>query len=117
MLTIALGVTGFVAKKLWRSKRRLEAAKKATGYEGPVMLTPLNAIEPQAEKHLGSRPPGQPFGAWLMRLRPSLSDSSALDEAVELHQRLRFDPEPPPQTQRERLAELARQLESAIKRG
>jgi hypothetical protein len=115
MLAIALGVAAFVAKKLWKSKRRMETASKAAGYSGPVVLTPLNALEPQAEKHLGPRPPGLPFGTWLMRLRSYLSDSGALEEAVELHQRLRFDPEPPPQPQRERLAELARQLESAIR--
>jgi transglutaminase-like putative cysteine protease len=117
MLAILLAVTGYIAKRLWKSKRRMEAARKATRYTGPVVLTPLNALEPQAEKHLGSRPPGEPFAAWLMRLRPSLADSSVLEEAVELHQRLRFDPQPTPQTTRERLAELARDLESAIKRG
>jgi hypothetical protein len=37
-----------------------------------------------------------------------------LDEAIELHQRLRFDPAPPQPSQHDRLAELARQLESAL---
>lgn len=116
MSAIGLGVIGFIVKKLWSSKRRLEAAEKSTGYEGPVIRTPLHALEQQAAKHLGSRPPGQPFAAWLLGLRPTLADSSALDEAIELHQRLRFDPAPPAQTQQDRLAELAGQLATALKR-
>ena len=115
MFTLAAGIMGFIVKKLWKSKRRLEAAMKATGYEGPVTLTPLNALEPQAEKKLGLRPPGQPLAAWLMHLRPSLPDPSALEEAVQLHQSLRFDPNPQKTTQRERLVELTRQLALAIK--
>jgi transglutaminase-like putative cysteine protease len=116
MFTIAFGIIGFIVKKLWKSKRRLEAAVKATGYEGLVTPTPLNALEPKAEKKLGIRPPGQPLAAWLMLLRPSLPDSNALEEAIQLHQSLRFDPAPTLPTQRERLAELTRQLEIAIKR-
>jgi hypothetical protein len=116
MSAIGLGVVGFVVKRLWKTKRRLEAEKFAAGYGGPLIRTPLHALERQAEKRLGMRPAGQPFGAWLLRLRHSLSDSKTLDEAIELHQRLRFDPEPSRQTEQERLAELAKKLESEIKR-
>ena len=117
MSAIALGVLAYVVKRLWRSKRLLEAGTKTNGYEGPVSRTPLNALEQQAEKHLGCRPPGQPFGEWLAGLRPALTDASVLDEAIELHQRLRFDPLPRVQAEQERLAGLARQLETAIKPG
>jgi transglutaminase-like putative cysteine protease len=117
MLAIALGVVAFIMKRLWRSKRRMAAAAKSTGYGGPVVQTPLNAIGPQAEKRLGERPPGQPFAAWLMRLHPSLPDSRALEEAIELHQRLRFDPAPPLPSQLQRLSDLASQLAAAIRRG
>lgn len=117
MSAIGLGVLGFVLKRLWKSKRRLEAEKSFIGYEGPVIRTPLHALEAQAEKRLGPRPPGLPFGTWLLRLRPGLRASNALDEAIEIHQRLRFDPAPPLPTEREKLEELARQLESEIKRG
>lgn len=117
MSAIGLGVIGFVVKRLWKSKRRLEAAKMTAGYAGSVIRTPLHALEHRAEKRLGLRPPGQPFGAWLLRLRASLPKSNVLDEAIELHQKLRFDPAPPLQSDRERLAELAKQLESEIKRG
>lgn len=116
MLTTALGILGFSMKRLWRSKQRLEAVEKSMGYGGPVELTPLNAIEKVVEKRLGSRPPGQPFAVWLMRLHPSLPDSKALEEAIELHQRLRFDPALPQPSQRERLSDLASQLSTAIQR-
>lgn len=113
MASIALGVIAFLVKRLWHSKRRIEEARQTNSYQGPVVQTPLNALEPCAEKRLGTRPPGQPFANWLLRL----PDSANLQEAVELHQQLRFDPAPAPQSQRDRLEELARQLESAIRRG
>jgi transglutaminase-like putative cysteine protease len=117
MSAIALGVVGFVARRLWKSKQRMETEKRTNDYSGPVARTPLNALERQAEKRLGARPPGQPFGEWLMRLRPALTDARPLEEAVELHQRQRFDPAPPTQSDRDRLQELAKQLQTAIKRG
>lgn len=117
MLGIVLAIVAFITRKLWRSKRRLETVEKAIRYDGTILRTPLNAIERQAEKRLGIRPQGQPFAAWLMRLHPSLTDSRLLEEAVELHQRLRFDPEPPQPSQLERLTELAGQLTAAIRRG
>ncbi len=117
MSAIALGVIGFVVKRLWKSKRRLESARLVNGYTGTIARTPLNALEPQAEKRLGSRPPGQPFAAWLLGLRASLPNTNTLDEAIELHQRLRFDPAIPDVSEQDRLKELARQLESTLKRG
>ncbi len=117
MSAIALGVITFIVSRLWKSKRRMEAERRSNGYGGAAVRTPLNAIEAHAEKRLGPRPPGQPFAAWLVRLRPTLPDGHPLDEAIALHQRQRFDPAPPLQEEQERLAELARQLESAIKRG
>ena len=92
MLGIVIAIVAFISSRLWRSKRRLETVEKATRYDGTVVRTPLNAIERQVEKHLGIRPQGQPFAAWLMRLHPSLTDSRLLEEAIELHQRLRFEP-------------------------
>lgn len=115
MLSIGLGVAGFVFRRLWKSRRRMEAAIRATGYDGPVHLTPLNEIESRAGKKLGLRPPGKPFAEWLAALRPMLPEPAMLDEALELHQRLRFDPAPAEETLRQRLADLASQLDTAIK--
>jgi hypothetical protein len=116
MTSTGLALVAFIIKRLWRSKRRLEAARKSTGYAGEVRQTPLNALEREAAKHLGTRPPGEPLGTWLMRLARNLPESTALYEAVELHQRLRFDPNPADEVGQKRLAELARQLDSEIRR-
>jgi hypothetical protein len=117
MAGIGLGLFGFIAKRLWHSKRQLETKVQSGEYPGPVVRTPLHALEAPARKLLGPRPPGLPFAEWLARLRPTLADSPDLDEAIALHQRLRFDPATPPQGHRERLAALAKQLESTLKRG
>ncbi|RYD22166.1 MAG: transglutaminase domain-containing protein [Verrucomicrobiaceae bacterium] len=115
MLSIGLGVAGFVFRRLWKSRRRMETVIRANGYEGPVYLTPLNEIERRAGKKLGPRPLGKPFAEWLRALRPMLPEPTLLDEALEIHQRLRFDPAPAEETSRQRLAELAARLDTAIK--
>jgi len=77
--------------------------------------TPLHPLEKSAAKHLPPRPPGQPFGLWLAGLRPHLTDPAALDEAIRLHQRLRFDPAPPQPPAIARLTDLTKQLEAALR--
>lgn len=104
----------FIIRRLWRSKRQIHSTVTSGDYHGPVVRTPLHTLEIPARKHLGPRPPGQPFAVWLARLRPSLPDTQLLDEAIALHQQIRFDPAPPPQDHRERLATLARQLEAGL---
>lgn len=116
MTSIGLALVAFIVKRLWKSKRRMNATSRSNGYTGTVRQTPLNALERIAEKHLGPRQPGQPFGSWIMRLSQRLPDSRTLVDAVELHQRLRFDPEPVAEVERKRLEEMARQLESQIRR-
>ncbi len=117
MSAIALGVLAFIVRRLWKSKRRLDSEMRTNGYVGPVIRTPLNALEPRAEKRLGVRPPGRPLGDWLVGLCPSLQDRSLLEEAIQLHQRLRFDPKPAVQGEQERLEELAKRLDSELRRG
>lgn len=116
MLSIGLGISVFVFRRLWKSRRRVESIARAGGYEGPVMRTPLNGIENQARKKLGPRPPGKPFGEWLTGLRPMIREPNLLDEAIALHQQLRFDPAPAEESLQKRLAELANQLEATLKR-
>jgi hypothetical protein len=117
MSAIALGVAGFVFRRLWKSKQRLEEEKKSNGYAEPIRRTPLNALEKQIESQLGARPVGQPFGEWILQLKPVIPDSGILDEAVGLHQRLRFDPAPAAPSDLARLEELAKDLESTLKHG
>ncbi|MEO8614958.1 MAG: transglutaminase-like domain-containing protein [Luteolibacter sp.] len=116
MSTIALGVGAFVAKRLWKSKHRVENFARFAAYEGPLIRTPLHDLEPQARKQLGYRPLGQPYAEWLTRLLPFLSDPSQLEEAINLHQRLRFDPQPMPPEEKKRLVELAQHLSATLKR-
>jgi uncharacterized membrane protein YgdD (TMEM256/DUF423 family) len=116
MLGAALGLAGFVARRLWRSKRRLVEQSRSAGYAGAIVRTPLHDLETRARKHLGERPPGEPFARWLTRLRPALSNNTALDEAIALHQRLRFDPAPPRVADQQRLAHLAAKLEAELRR-
>jgi protein-glutamine gamma-glutamyltransferase len=115
MIGIGVALVVFLGKRLWKSKRMLDSAGKADGYTGVVRQTPLNALEHKAEKFLGARPLGQPFGAWFMQLSKKLPDSATLQEAIELHQRLRFDPDPADEVEQKRLAALASQLEKEIR--
>jgi hypothetical protein len=116
MLAVALALAAFVATRLWRSRRTVARRGALPAYHGPVVRTPLHEIESRARKLLGPRPPGQTFARWLEPLRPRLREQSALDDAIALHQRLRFDPAPPPPDAAKRLAELARNLAAQLKR-
>jgi len=116
MLAVGIGMAGFIVKRLWRSRRRLEKARRATGYAGPIVRTPLHALEAPARKQLGGRAPGEPFARWLAGLRPLCANSELLDEAITLHQRLRFDPDAPRPADMERLTRLAADLESELKK-
>ncbi len=116
MSAIALGVIGFVFKRLWKSRKRLEQARRSNGYEGSIRLTPLNALEKPLERHFGPRPLGRPLAQWIADQKSALPATAILDEALEIHQRLRFDPAPPAPADEARLDELARQLESVLKK-
>jgi hypothetical protein len=114
MTLIGLALAGFVMRRLWKSKRLLESRNPTGTYQGSVVRTPLHDLETQARKLIGQRPPGLPFGEWLARLRPALQETLTLDEAIDLHQRIRFDPEPPAAGSQERLAILAKQLHVSL---
>lgn len=92
MLTVGILSAVFILRRLWRSRQRLLVASPATAYDGVTIQTPLHSLERPARKQLGERPTGETFAHWLMRLRPVISDHQVLEEAITLHQRLRFDP-------------------------
>ncbi len=113
MAAIAIGLLAYILKRLWKSKRRIELEKTALYHpDFPTVQTSLNSLEPLAEKLLGLRSPGTPFATWLLRL--PLPDSAILVEAIELHQRLRFDPQPAPAKQHEHLVILTQQIQTAL---
>ena len=113
---LGLAMAGFVARRLWRSRRQLDQDLRDEGYGGVVVRTPLHALEKPARKQLGERPPGQPYAIWLSKLREALPDAEKLDQAIALHQRLRFDPEPPAPDAIRLLAGLVNDLESTLRK-
>lgn len=120
-VTLAMSLTGaavvaFVLLRLWSSRRRIESKSAVHGYGGDAVRTPLHELESKAARILGSRAPGESFAAWLSRLRPLLPDHGSLDEAIQLHQRLRFDPQPAPDDHLPRLRQLVSRLERGIRR-
>jgi hypothetical protein len=115
MLGIGIALSVFISHRLWRSRRRLESRSRVSGYEGPLVRTPLHELEIRARRHLGERPPGLPFSRWLVRLQPLLPHKSSLPEAIALHQRLRFDPAPTEPIDQQRLAQLVEELGHALK--
>ncbi len=108
MTAIGLALAAFLATRLWKSRRQLEHRTKAAGKQS--IRTPLHDLEKPAVRHLGTRPPGVPYAVWLAGLRPGLPDAGILDQAIVLHQRLRFDPAPVDADVENQLAGLARQL-------
>jgi hypothetical protein len=114
-----LGLIGalIIGRSLWRSRRRkTDDLLAATGWTGSRPRTPLHDLEKIARKWLGARPPGHPLGRWLAGLRSHLDSPALLDEALDLHQQLRFDPIERPQktTQLARLEELTQQLRTSL---
>lgn len=115
MLVIGTSGLAIVLRRLWRSKQQV-------GPDRPRLvvasgrLTPLHRLEKPANRHLPPRPPGHPLAAWLCGLRGVLPDPAPLDEAIALHQRLRFDPQAPPPESALRLARLCAQLEASLRR-
>ena len=114
---IALGIAGFVGKRLWKSMQRQERLNAFYHAGGPLIRTPLHDLEPQARKLLGYRPAGQTFAVWLQRLGPDAVETALLDDAISIHQRLRFDPAAELPEDRARLVEISYQLGRALRKG
>jgi protein-glutamine gamma-glutamyltransferase len=115
MVGVGILLSGFIAHRLWRSRRRLDSRSRLPGYQGPLVRTPLHDLEIRARRLLGERPPGLPFARWLERLHPILPGNRSLHEAIALHQRLRFDPAPPEPIDQQRLVQLAGELAQMLK--
>ena len=91
LLTPLLIGLAYIGRNLWRSRSRVND-EKARRVVTTLPVTPLSALEKPARKLLGERPPGMPLGPWLGQLSPRLPQPGLLLQALELHQRLRFDP-------------------------
>ncbi|HVJ46289.1 MAG TPA: transglutaminase-like domain-containing protein, partial [Luteolibacter sp.] len=93
MAIIGALVLAFVGYRLWKSKKVVSSsAREFRDNVGPAIRTPLHELEPVAGRWLGPRPAGLPYSKWLLGLKPQLEEPAQLDEAIALHQHLRYDP-------------------------
>jgi len=112
---IPFGIGGLmILRRLWKSRQRVEDERH--GHRRRRGDSPLEALESRAARLLGPRPPGRPLAAWLGALQPQLAPDSRLPRALELHQRMRFDPDPDTDRRRDELRnllpDLRRELEA-----
>jgi protein-glutamine gamma-glutamyltransferase len=114
MLPVLLGLA-YIGRILWRSRKKDMAGAGSAILSEPI-ITPLHQLAETAVGIIGPRPQGQPLGAWLAHLSPKIHSPEQLDEALKLHQWLRFDPRAhitsPEMT---RLQELAETLTQELK--
>lgn len=91
LVTLVLAI---IARELWRGRKNLSST--ATWW---AERSPLSALESLLERHVGPRPVAMSLREWLRPLASTADtgDGSSLDamlrRALELHQRLGFDPD------------------------
>lgn len=118
VVVLVLLLVAVPAWRLLRSGRRI--AREGNKRTKPRRdLSPLLQLEKLAERFLGRRGEGQPMVAWLeqgVALWPE-QDRPLWREAFALHQRVRFDPAGPLESEQIRLKELVGELRLRLKRG
>jgi transglutaminase-like putative cysteine protease len=121
-ITVAMSLFGIIAiivifRRLWRSKQRIDPLSKANGkyVSTRAIRTPLHDLEKRATRILGTRSAGMSYAHWLNQLSARLETPQILSEALALHQRLRFDPQPPEVTDLETLTHLSKRLAQDLK--
>ncbi len=116
MIIIIPGIIGafWIGFRLWRSKHKDDttALRRSAGQGQP---SPLFTLESVAKRHLGPRPESTPYAAWLLRLAGELNGHSVLlNQAITLHQRIRFDPQCGQGALFQQLQTMTRELRPAI---
>ena len=114
--SIGLILAGVVIRRLWRSRSRLEERARMDSYRGIREETPLIRLESLVCRCIGPRPPGMTYGCWLCGAEEQCGEIELLAEAIDLHQRWRFDPEPLDESQRKRLRELSHTIELTLQK-
>ncbi len=105
-----------IGRRLWRSKRRIGRRRSRADLRAELALSPLGALEKPATRLLGERPLAVPLARWLRPLRTRLDESGTLDEALALHQRLRFDPRADETSLRQQLETMIPPLKDQLRR-
>jgi hypothetical protein len=107
--SIAALVAAWVIYRLWKTRTRMQGRKKHK--KVVARKTPLSELERWLISKIGHRPVGTPFALWVKKLEP-FADPSTVQEAIDLHNRLRYDPADPEPTLTERLQQLCQSLRS-----
>jgi hypothetical protein len=113
--TIGVGLAGFVMVRLWRSKSIISQNNSSAVLFPQGGKTPLHELEPMIRRMIGPRPVGEPYAAWITRATHELADRSLVSEAIDLHQKIRFDPDETASDAHGRLEEVARELRGLLR--
>jgi len=100
----------------WR-RSRTSPSSTAVGSPAPGLDSELYPFIRHLEQSQDTRQPQETLTVWFRRLGLTIGPSAnALQEALRLHQRLRFDPRGLPEPDRNRLRELVQVLTGAVGR-
>lgn len=113
---IVASVLGFIAYRLWKSRVRVIKSNRRGSFHSWSLRTPFHDLEKLAVRQLGPRPEGATFAHWMSRLCLADEQKFMLDEAIRLHQRIRFDPEPTTPDDHAQLTKLCVALGNTLKR-
>jgi len=117
MIIAVPGIVGgfWIVWRLWRSRHKnSRSALKSS--RGSGLPSALLSLESAATRRLGPRPDGMPYAQWISPLADDLEDSAdALQEAIQLHQQLRFDPQFQDEAAAQHLESITRDLRRATR--
>ncbi|MBC7979472.1 MAG: transglutaminase domain-containing protein [Armatimonadetes bacterium] len=118
MWFIGLAVLAFIGKRLWKSKMEVGTKRRLEKTLFPMAgtKTPLHDLEKISLRHLGPRPAGLTYARWMRGLSDHIISPQLMDEALGLHQQLRFDPQASPSQNENRLRDLTREFDTVLKR-
>lgn len=115
MSTIGIGMGSFIVVRLWRSRSIDPSSASGLAKAPEIPPTALHDLEPLIRKSIGLRPPGEPFASWVLRGLPTGIDKSQIQEALGLHQTIRFDPRGDSEDARSQLKALVIALKCSLK--
>ncbi len=110
---LGLIIFTFIAYRLWKSK--VTPAKSSPYTYQSTPSTALHRLEKPLKRLLGPREPHQTYANWLAALKNHNIPPNQLNEAIQLHQIIRFDPVAPPPTITSRLESLTKTLAKHLK--